>query len=122
MSFFFNDTATTEIYTLSLHDALPIFYGVSQRREFIQGLPGAAGEPVRVRALATLYDRRTAFAREILKDLNGYFGEALFGTVIHANVKLKEASSYGVPIVGYDPLARGSRDYMSLAEEVLAGC
>src|SRR3712207_8657327 len=25
MSFFFNDTATTEIYTLSLHDALPIF-------------------------------------------------------------------------------------------------
>src|SRR3712207_7411849 len=26
--FFFNDTATTEIYTLSLHDALPIFLGV----------------------------------------------------------------------------------------------
>ena len=24
--FFFNDTATTEIYTLSLHDALPISY------------------------------------------------------------------------------------------------
>src|SRR2546430_5976741 len=27
--FFFNDTATTEIYTLSLHDALPIFAPVS---------------------------------------------------------------------------------------------
>src|SRR3712207_8803718 len=26
MIFFFNDTATTEIYTLSLHDALPIFF------------------------------------------------------------------------------------------------
>src|SRR3712207_9266107 len=25
--FFFNDTATTEIYTLSLHDALPILHG-----------------------------------------------------------------------------------------------
>src|SRR6202158_6535897 len=25
--FFFNDTATTEIYTLSLHDALPIYCG-----------------------------------------------------------------------------------------------
>src|SRR5687767_15996247 len=25
--FFFNDTATTEIYTLSLHDALPIYRG-----------------------------------------------------------------------------------------------
>src|SRR3712207_7565339 len=27
--FFFNDTATTEIYTLSLHDALPIFGNIS---------------------------------------------------------------------------------------------
>src|SRR3712207_1960186 len=27
--FFFNDTATTEIYTLSLHDALPILFGLS---------------------------------------------------------------------------------------------
>src|SRR3712207_7563267 len=28
MSFFFNDAATTEIYTLSLHDALPICFRV----------------------------------------------------------------------------------------------
>src|SRR3712207_8536163 len=30
--FFFNDTATTEIYTLSLHDALPIFDGSDDQR------------------------------------------------------------------------------------------
>src|SRR5580698_11465863 len=34
--FFFNDTATTEIYTLSLHDALPIccarYLGLRERR------------------------------------------------------------------------------------------
>src|SRR2546427_10556494 len=34
--FFFNDTATTEIYTLSLHDALPI----SHRLEAIAQVPG----------------------------------------------------------------------------------
>src|SRR5256885_11134441 len=28
--FFFNDTATTEIYTLSLHDALPISHGLER--------------------------------------------------------------------------------------------
>src|SRR3989442_12664680 len=28
--FFFNDTATTEIYTLSLHDALPIYLGAQR--------------------------------------------------------------------------------------------
>src|SRR5256885_12357372 len=31
--FFFNDTATTEIYTLSLHDALPISFSESRRRK-----------------------------------------------------------------------------------------
>src|SRR2546423_4770153 len=33
--FFFNDTATTEIYTLSLHDALPILHGL-ERLEMIE--------------------------------------------------------------------------------------
>lgn len=97
-------------------------YGVSQLIEFIHDTPGNAGSPSRVRALVTQFDRRTSFAREVLEDLNAYFGGALFSTVIHSNVKLKEASSYGVPIVDYDPAARGSRDYMALAKEVLAEC
>src|SRR5260370_5700653 len=39
--FFFNDTATTEIYTLSLHDALPIYIPVPSRAERAQ----AGGRP-----------------------------------------------------------------------------
>src|SRR3712207_9265260 len=41
MRLFFNDTAPTEIYTLSLHDALPIFTvtgWVEDRRAFLAGL------------------------------------------------------------------------------------
>src|SRR5260221_2486833 len=33
--FFFNDTATTEIYTLSLHDALPISFGLAPMRNSV---------------------------------------------------------------------------------------
>src|SRR2546429_5870457 len=36
--FFFNDTATTEIYTLSLHDALPIFLASRPRAVGSAGL------------------------------------------------------------------------------------
>src|SRR5436309_5289808 len=43
--FFFNDTATTEIYTLSLHDALPIY------RRRLAGL-AAGGQPLERRAVA----------------------------------------------------------------------
>src|SRR2546428_1841263 len=35
--FFFNDTATTEIYTLSLHDALPISAAAARRRRSAGG-------------------------------------------------------------------------------------
>src|SRR2546429_861171 len=36
--FFFNDTATTEIYTLSLHDALPILPQVASDRGEVRGV------------------------------------------------------------------------------------
>src|SRR2546430_16745418 len=52
--FFFNDTATTEIYTLSLHDALPIFIDVvlgfqafQQRLEERLGLVRRAADGLR---------------------------------------------------------------------------
>src|SRR5438477_9808061 len=45
--FFFNDTATTEIYTLSLHDALPISFPAAVRSEDADDL--AALDPERDR-------------------------------------------------------------------------
>src|SRR5688572_33368006 len=45
--FFFNDTATTEIYTLSLHDALPICGAIGRRLDHVPvrgGRERAAGE------------------------------------------------------------------------------
>src|SRR3712207_8534850 len=55
--FFFNDTATTEIYTLSLHDALPIYLNGTPNGQFAhepepiaQNLTGLADEVRRQRA------------------------------------------------------------------------
>src|SRR5256885_9872791 len=51
MFFFFNDTATTEIYTLSLHDALPICFSAegdeSARRHAVASCRAKALKPVR---------------------------------------------------------------------------
>src|SRR2546430_127912 len=55
--FFFNDTATTEIYTLSLHDALPISAGcgcaTAHRRSAVAGGEPSPRAPTRVRGSAT---------------------------------------------------------------------
>src|SRR6266496_6527906 len=47
-SFFFNDTATTEIYTLSLHDALPISTAPRSLRNF--GNCGRNNRPKQLRS------------------------------------------------------------------------
>src|SRR3712207_8105901 len=68
--FFFNDTATTEIYTLSLHDALPISLPpwagcrASSARTRANGWPtvkstSGAGRPARIRGLAPGADRKS---------------------------------------------------------------
>src|SRR5438132_8408910 len=62
---FFNETATTDIYTLSLHDALPISQDVEAVRRPLEGAPGSVAPieplahvrvenrpPLRVRHLA----------------------------------------------------------------------
>src|SRR5712675_3243645 len=66
--FFFNDTATTEIYTLSLHDALPI---LTERRA--RGEVGAEGAlPAGERALDQ--DRKSTR----LNSSHGYISYAVF--------------------------------------------
>src|SRR5256885_8519731 len=53
--FFFNDTATTEIYTLSLHDALPIWLFLP----FPPGNPDALAEWILVGPMALCEDRKS---------------------------------------------------------------
>src|SRR2546429_7012778 len=64
--FFFNDTATTEIYTLSLHDALPISFLHSSRTN-----PGRVGKSA---VPAHFKDKYTAekndLTPEVLKNLS----------------------------------------------------
>src|SRR5688572_31575357 len=56
--FFFNDTATTEIYTLSLHDALPIYPIAITRSESGMGTPRISTALTKVKTVA-LTDRKS---------------------------------------------------------------
>src|SRR5215204_7829688 len=56
--FFFNDTATTEIYTLSLHDALPISWGIGERH--VRPAEGASPGPTSVNRSPKRSDEHTS--------------------------------------------------------------
>lgn len=69
--------------------------------------------------LLTMYDSRLRLANQIYEEVKRPFRELVFSTVIQRNVKLSEASSYGKPVILYDPESKGSLNYMQLAREII---
>jgi len=69
--------------------------------------------------LATMFDSRLNLSKEVVKELKEYFGNKVYKTAIHRNVRLGEAPSYGEPILLYDASSIGAQDYMSLTLELL---
>ena len=74
---------------------------------------------VKSRALITMYDSRTRYAKLVLEKVKEEFGKNVFETVIRYNIRLRETVDYGLPIGDYDKHAIGNMDYDDLAEEVI---
>lgn len=68
--------------------------------------------------LMTMYDGRTTLSKEVVAEVQSYFGTKVFKTIIPRNVKLSEAPSHGVPINQYARLSKGALAYNKLAREV----
>jgi chromosome partitioning protein len=70
--------------------------------------------------LPTLYDIRTRISREILGQMRKHFGDKVFKTAIHTNIKLVEAQVHQKSIYEFAPNSNGVRDYLALSREVVS--
>ncbi len=70
-------------------------------------------------ALLTMYDMRTNLSNQVVKEVNKYFENKVYKTVIPRNVKLSEAPSYGMPISVYDPRSKGAKSYDKFVREFI---
>ena len=70
--------------------------------------------------LMTMFDSRTTLSKQVVDEVQNYFGKKMFKTIIPRNVKLSEAPSHGLPVVQYARVSKGSLAYMKLAKEVVA--
>lgn len=68
----------------------------------------------------TMYDSRTRLAQDVVRNVQAYFKDAVFNTIIPRNIRLSEAPSHGQPISLYDPSCVGAKSYKKLAEEVIS--
>jgi chromosome partitioning protein len=69
--------------------------------------------------LLTMYDPRTNLSNQVADEVKTHFQELVFKTIIHRNIKLSEAPSFGKPILFHDAASKGAINYMNLAKEIL---
>jgi len=94
--------------------------GLSQLMEVIQKIRRRSNPQLRIEGLLlTMYDNRNNLANQVTEEVRSHFGRKVYETVIPRNVRLGEAPSYGMPVIYYDALCRGSRSYMDLASEIM---
>ncbi len=95
--------------------------GVDLLLKTIAKIQKRANKSLAVRGIVlTMADLRTVHAREVVEAARETFGQTVrvLDTIIHANVRLKEAPLTGQSILAYAPDSPGALGYRALAQEI----
>lgn len=68
--------------------------------------------------LLTMFDGRTNHAKEIRSQVQEFFGDKVYNTVIRSSIALADAPARGLDIYQYKPKDNAAADYTAFAEEI----
>ena len=68
--------------------------------------------------LLTMYTKRLLLTQQVERQIEKHYGGKLFSTPITRSVKLSEAPGYAEPIYYYDKSGKGTKEYLSVANEL----
>lgn len=94
--------------------------GVQHLLDIVRLISDRLNHSVDYKILVTMFDSRLRHSFSMMSKIRDMFKGNLFDTIIHTNVKLKESVVMGKPVASYDKYCRGSKDYFSLAKEIIA--
>ncbi len=93
--------------------------GLDQLTGIVNLVKDRLNHNVDCKILVSNFDSRLRHSFKMLDRIKSNFKNTLFSNIIHVNVKLKEAQNEGTHILNYDKYCRGSKDYFSLAREII---
>ncbi|PPB82655.1 chromosome partitioning protein [Albidovulum inexpectatum] len=94
--------------------------GLSQLMLTVRQVRQSVNPDLRIEGVVlTMYDGRNNLSSQVEADARANLGELVYKTVIPRNVRLSEAPSYGMPVLTYDSMSKGSMAYRALAREVI---
>lgn len=93
--------------------------GVDHLLDIVRLIRERLNHPVEYKILITMFDSRLRHSFSMLNKIRDQYPSGLFDTIVHTNVKLKESAVMGQTVAEYDKYCRGSKDYFSLAKEII---
>lgn len=69
--------------------------------------------------LLTMFDIRVRLSKQVVHEVKTHFQQMVFDTIIHRNIRLSEAPSFGETIISHDASSTGAINYLNLANEIL---
>lgn len=94
--------------------------GLSSFLDTITRVRKALNPTLKIEGLVlTMFDGRNKLSHEIAREVNRYFPDTVFQSVIPRNVRLSESPSHGLAVIEYDLKSAGAEAYQQLAAEVL---
>lgn len=111
----FNALAAATDILIPVETSFFALQGATKQVNTIRTLAKKLGSTVPYWLVATIHDESSVLARDLLEELRRRFGKRVSPEVIRRDPTLKEAASFGQPIVEYSPTSSGAKDYTSLA-------
>ena len=112
-------SASTEVFIPLTPEALPA-KGLGTLLDIIDRTKEAFNPDLRLGGIIITRYQRRKINRIVEESLRENFGELVFQTKIRENVDLSESPLSGKDIFSYSPDSNGSKDYLSLAKEILS--
>lgn len=111
----FNAIAAADALIVPVETSFFSLQGATKQLTTVRSLARRLGGSPKTWILPTIHDDTSPLARDLLAELRRRFGDRVLPVTIRRDMRIKEAASFGKPVVEYAPDCGGSRDYRELA-------
>ncbi len=112
----FNALAAATDVLIPVETSFFALQGATKQVSTIKSLSKRLGSAAPYWLVATIHDEASVLACDLLDELRRRFAKRVVPHVVRRDSTLKEAASFGQPIVEYAPNSTGAKDYTALAD------
>ena len=118
-----NALSASDYVIIPMQPEVYALYGIDMLLSTIEEIQEETNPKLKILGvLITMHDGRLRLHKEMTEKIHNYFKGNVFDNLIKTNTTLKEAQSNRQSVFEYDGRARGAKNYVALAEEVIDKC